>query len=79
MKLFKALGKELKRELKGIGKGAKSIVKPQTIEVDGETLFIVDFKAKMHEKDGYKRVGEVQPFFENRTTKYRLLMTLEEK
>lgn len=79
MKLFKALGKELKRELKGIGKVVKSIVKPQTLEVDGDTLFIVDFKAKMHEKDGYKRVGEMQPYFENGTTKYRLLMTLEEE
>lgn len=79
MKLFKALGKELKRELKGIGKGVKSIVKPQTLEVDGDILFIVDFKAKVHEKDGYKRVGEMQPYFENGTTKYRLLMTLEEE
>lgn len=73
MKVFKALRKELKRELKGIGKGVKSIIKPQTLEVDGDTLFIVDFKAKMHEKDGYKKSRRSATILRKRNNKISLV------
>ena len=79
MKIFTALKEELKRELKGIGRGLKSIVKPETIEVEAETLFMVDFKAKLHERDGYKKVGEVMPSYDGKGTTYRQLMCLEDK